>query len=174
MAEGAWAYAPFWCEENVWHLAGDDRLGPGERAVLVITGAQDLVACWNQRVARPGEPILWDYHVVLLQRSATWQVWDLDTRLGCPVSAADWLAGTFPFQSHVPPRFHPRFAWFPAEDWRRRFTSDRSHMRTASGGWQHPPPLWPSIHAGDLTLQDALAQAQEDLSALERRLDMRI
>lgn len=28
---------------------------------------------------------------------------------------------------------------------RQRFSSDRSHMRTADGTWAAPPPPWPTI-----------------------------
>ena len=31
-------HQPFWCEENIWHLAGDPAIGPGERHVLGVGG----------------------------------------------------------------------------------------------------------------------------------------
>lgn len=36
----------------------------------------------------------------------------------------------------------------PAELFLAHFTSDRSHMRDASGGWLQPPPPWPCIEGG--------------------------
>ncbi len=166
------AYMPFWCEENIWHLAGDARVGPGERVVLVLTGAEELVACWAQRAAAEGRPLLWDYHVVLLVCDGEWQAWDLDTRLACPVRAESWLECTFPHADAVPGSFQPRFGWFPAETWRDAFGSDREHMRTPDGGWQHPLPPWPMIFGRGLDLPTAVAQARCGLTLdeLRRRL----
>ena len=171
----ALAYQPFWCEENIWQLAGAPEVGPGERVVLVITGAGDEVACWQQRTAPVGKPVCWDYHVVLAVRQQNWVVWDLDTRLGCPVPAEQWLRGTFPSPAAVPALFQPRFGWFPAEMWRSAFTSDRGHMRTGNGGWQQEPPPWPAItglkEGERLLLADAIAQARSglDLAQLATR-----
>jgi protein N-terminal glutamine amidohydrolase len=156
-------YQAFWCEENIWHLADHPAPGPGERRVLVITGAEAEVACWNQRAGRPGQPIAWDYHVVLAVRGDVWQVWDLDNRLGAPLPAADWLRGTFPCPERVRTEFQPRVAMFAAEDWRRGFGSDRAHMRHVDGGWQQPPPSWPMISGREFTLADALALARAGL-----------
>lgn len=164
-------HQPFWCEENIWHLADDPAVGPGERWVVVLTGASGHVACWNQRAADPGEPVLWDYHVVLAVRSGDgMRIWDLDTRLDCPSPAAAWIAGTFPEPLHVRPAFRPRLQWSPADEFRRAFTSDRSHMRTADGGWQQPPPPWPAIVGGDTSLADYVGRARRgsSLDAFER------
>lgn len=166
-------YQPFWCEENCWHLAADPAIGEGERLVLILSGSSGNVACWAQRAAEPGEVVLWDYHVVLAVLSADhWLVWDQDTRLGCPLPAEAWLTGTFPLPEHVPARFSPRFLVLPAADYRRDLHSDRSHMRTADGGWQHPPPPWPLIGGGGVTLADYLVQARGgiDLVGIRRRL----
>jgi hypothetical protein len=167
------AHQPFWCEENIWHLAQHPAPGAGERLVLVISGAGGEVACWAQRAGRAGRPILWDYHVVLAVRwEDGWRIWDLDTRLGCPLPAATWLHGTFPCPDRVLPAFQPRFAVIPAATWIASFGSDRAHMRDAGGGWQRPPPPWPPIHAGDLSLEAAVQQARNgiDLAGLLARL----
>lgn len=167
-------HQPFWCEENIWHLAAHPAPGAGERLVIVITGAVDAAACWNQRAGRPGQPILWDYHVVLAVHAQDWLIWDLDTRLGAPpLPAHEWLRGTFPQPGRVRPPFQPRFALFTAAAWRAGFASDRSHMRRADGGWQHPPPPWPMIAGSGLGLGEAIVQARQglDLTALAARLD---
>jgi hypothetical protein len=50
-------HQPFWCEENIWHLAQDPAVAGGERLVLVITGAGGGVACWHQKAGRaPVDP----------------------------------------------------------------------------------------------------------------------
>ena len=166
-------HQPFWCEENCWHLAADPLVGPGERLVLFVSGTGGNVACWGQHAAAPGEAVLWDYHVVVAVGGADgWQVWDLDTRLGCPLPAAAWIAGTFPRPTQVVPRFQPRFLVLAAEDYRRDLTSDRGHMRDARGGWQRPLPAWPLIAGGGVPLADYVARARYglDLEALRLRL----
>lgn len=156
-------YQAFWCEENIWHLAQHSAPAGDERFVLVVVGAKAEVACWNQKAAAAGAPLLWDYHVVLATRSDGWRIWDLDGRSGCPVSAATWLGTTFPCPELVPARFQPRFAAIRAAEYIQRFGSDRAHMRDANGSWLHPPPPWPAISGPSLTLADALQQARHGL-----------
>ena len=156
-------YQPFWCEENIWQLARHPAPGPGERLVIVVTGVEAEVACWHQRAGRSRQPLCWDYHVVLGVRTNGWSIWDLDTRLGYPVPARSWLDATFPCPEQVNPAFQPRFAVYPAAQWIDGFGSDRSHMRTAEGGWQHEPPAWPPISGSALTLGAAVASARAGL-----------
>jgi hypothetical protein len=166
-------HQPFWCEENIWHLAQHPAPGDGERLVLVISGAGGEVACWEQRAGRAGRPILWDYHVVLAaQRDDGCRIWDLDSRLGYPLPALTWLHGTFPCPDLVLPAFQPRVAIIPAATWITTFGSDRAHMRRPDGTWQRPPPSWPPIRAGDLSVAAAIQQARAgiDLAALRTRL----
>ena len=169
-------YQAFWCEENVWHLAQQPETAGDERLVLVLTGAEGEMACWQQKAGLDGGPIAWDYHVVLATRGAGWRVWDLDCLVGCPLPAASWLASTFPHPELVPARFQPRFALFPAAEYVERFSSDRTHMRDAAGEWLKPPPPWDAISgrasATPLTLADAIAQARHglDLAAVTARL----
>jgi hypothetical protein len=137
-------HQPFYCEENIWHLAQDPRCGPGRRLVLVISGTAGRFAMWKQRAAPSAdEPLPWDYHVVLLVHDRHWQAWDLDTALGAPIPAEAWLAQSFPHQERVRPGFRPRFRVLPAAEYVAILRSDRAHMRDAAGGWQHPPPPWP-------------------------------
>lgn len=165
-------HQPFWCEENIWHLAAHPAPGAGERRVLVITGAAREVACWQQRASRPGRPVLWDYHVVLAAHDSLWRIWDLDSRLGAPLPAQDWLHATFPALERTPTPYQPRFAVFAARTWRDGFGSDRAHMRRADGGWQQPPPPWPVIGGQGITLAAAIAEARDgfDLTALAASL----
>jgi hypothetical protein len=167
-------HQPFWCEENVWHLAQHAATQAPERLVLVLTGAGAQVACWHQKAGDPGRPILWDYHVVLATRTDArgWQVWDLDSRVGIPVEARAWLQATFPAPDQVPRPYQPRFAAIPADDYVRGFGSDRAHMRDSDGSWMQQPPPWPTIAGGGLTLTEALEQARRglDLAKIAARL----
>jgi hypothetical protein len=165
-------YQAFWCEENVWQLVQRTATAADERLVLVITGAEAQVACWKQKAGNDLDPVLWDYHVVLATRADGWRIWDLDSRVGFPVTAQLWLESTFPYPDRVPRRFRPWFAAVPAEDYLRHFGSDRAHMRDPDGGWQHPPPPWAAIDGQGLRLADLIQQARQglDLAALRERL----
>jgi len=144
-------YQPFYCEENIWCLAqrADLFVGPTEVVFIVGPDRRDArVACWYQRAAREGEPVLWDYHVVLAERrlnadgSGTVFVWDLDTRLPCPCPAALWVAATFQDSSRVNERYHPRWRVTASDIYVRELATDRSHMRDERGRWRRPPPPW--------------------------------
>lgn len=138
------AYCPFYCEENLWHLAADPRVGEGRRRILLISNAERTVALWQQRAGAEAQErlVVWDYHVVL---ACARQIWDLDTTLGAPVPAGAYLSETF---RGAPERFAPRFRVMDADVYRDAFASDRRHMRAADGGFHKPPPPWPPIGEG--------------------------
>lgn len=143
-------YCPFWCEENIWHLCEHEAVVGRERWVLVVSNAIRGIAMWAQRAAaQPGLPIAWDYHVVLLVRDgAKSEIWDLDSALGAPVSATAWLEQSFlelPAAARV---LAPVFRVVRAEDYRRQFGSDRSHMLDEQGCLRQPPPSWARIGEG--------------------------
>jgi hypothetical protein len=138
----SYRYQPFYCEENVFHLAREPVLAGRRRAVVFISNPERACAVWHQRAAlRSTWPILWDYHVVLLV-DAPWEVWDLDTLLGLPVPAADYLRGSF---RPILPQHRPRFRVVDAELFVETFASDRSHMRSPGGRYKQQPPPWPPI-----------------------------
>jgi hypothetical protein len=139
-------YQAFFCEENVYHLAGEPRFAARPRQVVFISNPTRSTAMWNQRAAgAPGVAMLWDYHVVLLV-AEPWEVWDLDTFLGLPVPAADYLGGSF--HGRLPGHYQPYFRLVEAETFAVTFASDRSHMKRRDGQWKRPPPPWPAIGDG--------------------------
>jgi len=139
------AYQPYYCEENIWHLCRDPRFAGRECQVLFISNLQQSVAIWSARLAPPDEPVIWDYHVVLLCREGDWQIWDLDTRLAQPCAADAFLRASF---RACHPRLKPLFRLIEADRYQDQFSSDRSHMRLAGGGFRQPPPPWPPIFDG--------------------------
>lgn len=135
-------YCAFYCEENVWHLAGE--AGFEDAWVVFVSNGSRQVPMYAQR-AGAGDWVVWDYHVFLLQHG---EVWDLDTTLGLPVGLTGYLTTSFAKLAALRPELVPLFRVVRASTFRRRFCSDRSHMRTADGGWTHPPPAGPTIAAG--------------------------
>ena len=172
-------YQPFYCEENAWLLAQDPRCGPGERLVMLITGTTGHVAMWRQRPAEaPGEPLLWDYHVVLAVCGVDgWQVWDFECDLGMPIAAATWLDACFPHQERISAGFRPRFRVMPAAEYVATLRSDCSHMRAADGSYAKPPPTWAAPGGGFdsnlvqfVDLRQTFVGAVTDLTGLRQRL----
>lgn len=140
--------APYWCEENAWHLCAEPRVGR-DVAVVVISNPRRSVALWHQRAAaEPTAPVVWDYHVVVAGRDDddAVRIWDLDTTLGFPSAAGEYLTRTF--HPSVPSPLQPRFRLIDRVRWRAEFASDRRHMRGADGRWHQPPPPWPPIGHG--------------------------
>lgn len=141
-------YTAYFCEENVWHLAHDRAGLPGARWVVFVLGAdgaRQAVALCQQRAGGDAPFVVWDYHVVLLERSDPdrgWEVWDQDSTLGAPVEAGEWIDRTFPREL---PGLAPRFRVIAAEDYLAQLSSDRRHMRSPDGAELRPFPPWPPI-----------------------------
>lgn len=175
---GRFLYAANYCEENVWHLCRAAELASRRPAALFISNAARCCPLWAQRqAAAPGEPVTWDYHVVLLAHGPP-EIFDLDSALPFPTDALTYLRATFPHAGRLPPHAEPCFRWVPAETLRDRFASDRSHMRRPDGSWQSPPPPWPAIATSTQTRNlrsfvDMTAAApgeRLDLAALTARI----
>ena len=147
-------YTPFFCEENIWHLAVR-MLAGGEAAetlsVLVLCNPARQVPLFAQRAGRPEDGlVVWDYHVILRQAmAADGLIFDYDSRLSFPSSFKTYRFATFPDTCRLPPAFRPLVRIIPATAWLRHFSSDRSHMRDAAGNPLQPFPPWPSISPPD-------------------------
>jgi len=139
-------YHPFYCEENAWWLCNEASPRAATAYAVFVVNAFGRCPFAGQRAVPEGRLVWWDYHVVVLD--ADNRIWDLDTRLGLPLPARDWLAGSFPFLGRLPAALLPRFRLIPCADYHRDFASDRSHMRKPDGRWRHAPPPWPPIGDG--------------------------
>lgn len=150
-------YCPYYCEENAWRLLAATALVAGPAEALLIANRSGRVACWEQRAADPGEPVLWDYHVVVVEypgpdlagsEAVRPRVWDPDCRHRPVLDAATWLAVTFLAPSTVRPRYVPRFRPVARERWVRELATNRSHMRYPDGRWRKPPSALGSARRG--------------------------
>jgi len=147
MPSKAILYHPFYCEENVFHLCGHEVFGERPRSAVFVSGVLGGAVMWYQRAARgPSAPIFWDYHVFVLAEDP-WEVWDLDSTLGMPVPAREYVRRSF--RPGLPPELAPVFRVVRAAEMRAFFASDRSHMRGADGRYERPPPPWPPVSAED-------------------------
>lgn len=147
-------YTSCYCEENIWHLCADPAVPGTQKLVLWMGSLQPYCPLWFQRSSEcpDQEPVWWDYHVVLLAFTDQWRVWDLDTTLDLPVSAASYFSQTFRAAMLYPPVFRV----MDSDYYQRTFSSDRSHMLGADGQWLVAPPSWPAIQHDELTFADML------------------
>ena len=145
MNREAYLYSPSYCEENIWHLCQEPDFEVYDKKVVFISNDRRSCPLWNQRACVSlDQPVLWDYHVILLFRNENWQVYDLDTLLATPTPLGEYIQNTFTRDPVAQP-FLPVFRVIEADEFVSVFSSDRSHMLTADGTWQAPPPPWPTI-----------------------------
>lgn len=145
-------YQAFYCEENIWHLCQEPQFTGREPTAAFVSNARRATPVWHQRAAPPGEPVVWDYHVILLARADdAWEVWDLDTTLGLPVPVRDYAEQALA-AGRLPPEWAQELRLVAAQEFMATFGSDRSHMRTPEGQWTAPPPSWEPIGGGVMNL----------------------
>ena len=149
-------YCAFFCEENIWQLAKKmsaqtPDLNNGSVLFFLSRSSDSGGSCLairNQIAFEVGTTGFWDYHVVLLD-SQERLIYDLDSRLDCPVSAEQYFAQTFPSQSSLPAEVQTVVRSVRVPEYLERFSSDRSHMIDAAGEPREPFPKWPPIIADD-------------------------
>ena len=164
-------YQPYFCEENVWHLA---QAISG--TVLLISNVGQAVAIYGQKLGSNTEdPIIWDYHVVLASQGL---IYDQDSRLEYPCSAKTYLDESFqPQDRAIHPDFQPSFRLIPSEDYRSYFHSDRSHMKNEDGEWLALKPPWApitNVSAQALRLQELIdftGEQKEEIRSLTELMD---
>ena len=142
--------APYYCEENVWQLCEDPQVAGQPRAAIFISNSTRTVAVMHQRAApSPQQPVVWDYHVVLAARGPTgWMIWDVDSTLGMPVPLSIYLRQCLAFPQGFEEPFTACCRIVPADRYRSRLCTDRSHMLDEQGQVRAPLPSWPAIGEG--------------------------
>ncbi|XP_047461888.1 protein N-terminal glutamine amidohydrolase [Mugil cephalus] len=148
-------YTSCYCEENVWKLLEfirTENTAPLEHlAAVFISNQNRMVPLWKQKSGRGDHPVIWDYHVVLLQTGLQSDalVYDLDSELPFPCSLKLYGAQALRSDHDIRPEYHRNFRVVPADVFLRNFASDRSHMKNADGSWKMPPPPYPPIHTAE-------------------------
>ncbi|EEB05436.2 hypothetical protein SJAG_00450 [Schizosaccharomyces japonicus yFS275] len=156
--DGFIQYTPCYCEENIYQLA---KLFDGQGQVVFITTKTKTTPIWEQKVGKePDGLVVWDYHVVFLSRGTDnndWNVWDFDSKLPFPTTWSEYRYKALKrvqqtYEGNVldpdSPCLERCFRVVSAKQYLDHFSSDRSHMRTETGDWLAPPPLYPPIGKG--------------------------
>lgn len=150
-------YTKYFCEENIWHLCQQEAFKNLPHYVLFISNSEKKCPFWFQKAAKPFEPILWDYHVILAVQLDGWHIFDLDTTLPCPMELERYFAQSFLEVTNFGSVLAPRVKIIEAEKYANEFYSDRSHMKDETGNWLSPPPPWPLIdNAKTISIDDLL------------------
>ncbi|XP_050564408.1 protein N-terminal glutamine amidohydrolase isoform X2 [Cygnus atratus] len=151
----ACAYTGCYCEENVWKLCDYIR-GQGEYPLeefyaVFISNERRMIPLWKQKSGHGDEPVVWDYHVILLHVSSGELnfIYDLDTVLPFPCPFDVYSMEAFRLDDSLHPEFHRKIRMIRADLYLKTFASDRSHMKDANGEWQKPPPSYPCIETAD-------------------------
>ena len=159
----SYAYAPHYCEENIWHLIAREDFAPRRALsdVAIVSNARRQCPIWSQRASLVyGNPVVWDYHVVMIERLLKPErralVWDFDSLLALPATFDRWWETSFPFVENLTESYRPMFRLLSAEEYLEILSSDRRHMRDEHGRWRMPPPSWAPILQGDPTLSDLI------------------
>lgn len=140
-------YTALFCEENIWHLAKSlTHKGAREEdlTILFISNSTQSVAIFNQKSGLKNEPVVWDYHVVLLNKADDhYIIYDFDSKLKFGINANQYLNFSFPASANTPTQYNAQFRLVKAHDYLTRFSSDRSHMLGVIPHEQFPdyPPI---------------------------------
>ncbi|XP_076185259.1 protein N-terminal glutamine amidohydrolase isoform X4 [Aptenodytes patagonicus] len=154
----ACAYTSCYCEENVWKLCdyirSQDQYPLEEFYAVFISNDRRMIPLWKQRSGHADEPVVWDYHVILLHVPSGEQnfIYDLDTVLPFPCPFEVYSVEAFRLDDSLRPEFHRKIRMIRADLYLKTFASDRSHMKDANGKWQKPPPSYPCIETAGVGL----------------------
>ncbi|KAJ7976772.1 protein N-terminal glutamine amidohydrolase [Quillaja saponaria] len=153
-------HTPFYCEENVYFLCkqlcgnGVADAEGSDLFVIFISNEKRQIPLWHQKASRRADGvILWDYHVICIQRKSSGDplVWDLDSTLSFPSSLAPYVSETIRPSFQLFSEYRRFFRIVHAPLFLRCFASDRRHMKEPDGTWTAEPPIHKPIVAEDGT-----------------------
>ncbi|XP_034748719.1 protein N-terminal glutamine amidohydrolase [Etheostoma cragini] len=108
-------YTSCYCEENVWKLCefvrAERSAALDQLEVVFISNKTRTVPLWRQKSGRGDQPVIWDYHVILLQveppgPSSSSVVYDLDSELEFPCSLELYAAEALHTDTHLRAQYH--------------------------------------------------------------------
>lgn len=153
-------YTPLFCEENIWQLllSLSAKIATNKMWALIITNPDKKIALLNQQAAPENQPVIWDYHVILLADiNHKMLIFDFDSRLPFVSPLEEYLKNSFIAPDRLLPEFTPFVRKIPAPAYLDRFYSDRSHMLGQIPDTDFPS--WPLINVekqSTITLADYL------------------
>ncbi|XP_042054905.1 protein N-terminal glutamine amidohydrolase-like [Salvia splendens] len=170
-------HTPYYCEENIYLLCkklsedGTAKPDGSDLFVVFISNEKNQIPLWHQRAShRADGVILWDYHVICVQRrketSLPDLVWDLDSNLPIPSPLPTYVAETIRPSFQLFSEFQRVFRIVHASIFLKSFASDRRHMKDPSGNWTATPPSYDVITAEDGTdhnLNEYMAMSSLDV-----------
>ncbi|XP_050230253.1 protein N-terminal glutamine amidohydrolase [Mercurialis annua] len=151
-------HTPYFCEENVYLLCKKlSQNGIAEEAdlfVAFISNEKKQVPLWHQKASKRADGIiLWDYHVICIQRKrdgeSRYLVWDLDSSLPFPSPLATYVSETIQPDFQLFSDYKRLFRIVHAPLFLHHFASDRRHMKDSAGNWIAQPPAYAPIVAKD-------------------------
>ncbi len=176
-SKAQYLYTPLFCEENIWQLlqsflvinesvANETKhlnTATDKMWALIITNPGQKIALLNQQAAAINQPVIWDYHVIMLAEiNYQYLIFDFDTRLPFVTPLQEYLQHTFIPPDKLPQEFTLYLRKVPAQSYLDKFYSDRSHMQNQIDTSEFPP--WPVINADKahcITLADYLKTEQK-------------
>ncbi|CAH8387540.1 unnamed protein product [Eruca vesicaria subsp. sativa] len=152
-------HTPFYCsEENVYLLCktlcenGVADANGSDLFVVFISNEKKQVPLWHQKASTRADGIvLWDYHVICVQRKKESDseplVWDLDSTLPFPSPLASYVSQTTQPSFQLFAEYQRFFRIVHAPLFFKHFASDRRHMKEPDGSWTAQPPPYQAIVA---------------------------
>ncbi|MBT5230482.1 MAG: hypothetical protein HOM11_09430, partial [Methylococcales bacterium] len=123
-----YVYTQNFCEENIWQL-GRQLQAEGEDVadfeVLMLSNEVRQIPLLSHQPS--SEPIVWDYHVILRQKSKP-LMFDFDSVLPFPCSTADYHEQTFMADDQIGSRWVVWARCIPLNRYLPAFYSNRAHM----------------------------------------------
>ncbi|XP_070604361.1 protein N-terminal glutamine amidohydrolase isoform X2 [Erythrolamprus reginae] len=157
-------------EENIWklceHIRSKNQCPIEEFYAVFISNDKKKVPLWKQQAGYGDQPVIWDYHVILLHVPNGDQnfIYDLDTVLPFPCPFGTYIEEAFKSDSIINPEFRRKVRLVRADMYLKTFASDRSHMKDNRGNWLKSPPLYPCIETSDckMNLDDFISMNPEE------------
>ncbi|XP_069813232.1 protein N-terminal glutamine amidohydrolase isoform X1 [Dendropsophus ebraccatus] len=118
-----------------------------EYYAVFLSNENRMIPIWKQKSGKNEDPVIWDYHVVLLHDCSDGQrfIYDLDTVLPFPCPCDTYIQEALRSDHNIHKDFRRKLRVIQAEEYLRNFASDRSHMKDGNNEWRKPPPPYPCI-----------------------------